>query len=199
MRHPAAGAPRPARTQPHRPIRAAHLPRPRPPPARQHGAAARRAPQLTRRQPALDSIKIGLYGDHCASKREQTALPQTPAKETTGGPSPTNDLITVPPRHHKQQPAPTDQDQLLSPSAGTLPPRGHPECLRTPTPPSHCPDGHRLGPGEVLVGHQACLGHGGGHTSWTCRVCDQTVYGPPLNTHFQPRADKRTLGFGGFS
>ena len=42
------------------------------------------------------------------------------------------------------------------------------------------------------------LGHGGGHTSWTCRVCDQTVYGPPLNTHFQPRADKRTLGFGGF-
>jgi fructose-bisphosphate aldolase, class I len=37
----------------------------------------------------------------------------------------------VPPRHHKQQPAPTDQDQLLSPSAGTLPPRGHPECLRT--------------------------------------------------------------------
>lgn len=40
-----------------------------------------------------------------------------------------------------------------------------------------------LGPGEVLVGHQACLGHGGGHTTWTCRTCDQTVYGPPLNTH----------------
>ena len=33
------------------------------------------------------------------------------------------------------------------------------------------------------MGHQACLGHGGGHTTWTCRVCDQTVYGPPLNTH----------------
>jgi hypothetical protein len=31
-------------------------------------------------------------------------------------------------------------------------------------PPTHCPNGHRLGPGEVLVGHQACLGHGGGHT-----------------------------------
>ena len=31
--------------------------------------------------------------------------------------------------------------------------------------------------------HQACLGHGGGHTTWTCRTCDQTVYGPPLNTH----------------
>ena len=40
-------------------------------------------------------------------------------------------------------------------------------------PPSRCPNGHRLGPGEVLVGHQVCLGHGGG----------QTVYGPPLNTH----------------
>ena len=33
-----------------------------------------------------------------------------------------------------------------------------------------------LGPNEVLVGHQACLGHGGGHTTWTCRTCDQTVY-----------------------
>ncbi len=45
------------------------------------------------------------------------------------------------------------------------------------------PNGHTLGPGQVLVGHQACLGHGGGHTTWTCRTCDQTVYGPPLNTH----------------
>jgi hypothetical protein len=26
------------------------------------------------------------------------------------------------------------------------------------------------------------LGHGG-HTIWTCRTCDQTVYGPLLNTH----------------
>ena len=49
-------------------------------------------------------------------------------------------------------------------------------------PPSRCPNGHPLGPGQVLVGHQACLGHGGGHTTWTCRTCDQTVYGPPLNT-----------------
>jgi hypothetical protein len=23
----------------------------------------------------------------------------------------------------------------------------------------------------------------GGHTTWTCRTCDETVYGPPLNTH----------------
>ena len=50
-------------------------------------------------------------------------------------------------------------------------------------PPTRCPNGHSLGPGEVLVGHQACLGHGGGHTTWTCRTCDQTVYGPPMNTH----------------
>ena len=48
-------------------------------------------------------------------------------------------------------------------------------------PPARCPRGHILGPNEVLVGHQACLGHGGGHTTWTCRTCDQTVYGPPLN------------------
>ena len=48
--------------------------------------------------------------------------------------------------------------------------------------PLHCPNGRRLGR-EVLVGHQACLGHGGGHTTWTCRLCDATVYGPALNTH----------------
>src|SRR6476660_7928601 len=50
-------------------------------------------------------------------------------------------------------------------------------------PPSRCPNGHRLGPSEVFVGHQAGLGHGGGHTTWTCRTCDATVYGPPLNSH----------------
>ena len=50
-------------------------------------------------------------------------------------------------------------------------------------PPTHCAKGHTLGPGEVLVGHQARLGHGGGHTTWTCRTCDETVYGLPLNTH----------------
>jgi hypothetical protein len=36
-------------------------------------------------------------------------------------------------------------------------------------PPARCPNGHPLGPNQVLVGHQACLGHGGGHTTWTCR------------------------------
>jgi hypothetical protein len=33
-------------------------------------------------------------------------------------------------------------------------------------PPSRCPDGHQLGPGAVLAGHQACLGRGGGHTTF---------------------------------
>lgn len=48
-------------------------------------------------------------------------------------------------------------------------------------PPARCPNGHGLGPGSVLVGHQACLGHvsmtvtAGGHTTWTCRTCDATV------------------------
>jgi hypothetical protein len=49
--------------------------------------------------------------------------------------------------------------------------------------PTRCPMGHRLGPKLCLVGHTACGGHGGGHLTWTCRECDQTVYGPPLNTH----------------
>ena len=50
--------------------------------------------------------------------------------------------------------------------------------------PTRCPNGHPLGPNQVLVGHVACLGHGGGgHTSWHCRTCDTVVYGPPLNKH----------------
>ena len=49
-------------------------------------------------------------------------------------------------------------------------------------PPTRCPNGHPLGPNRVLVGHQPCLGHGGGHTTWACRACDQTVYRAPLNT-----------------
>ena len=49
-------------------------------------------------------------------------------------------------------------------------------------PPTRCPNGHPLGPGQVLVGHVACLGHGGGHTTWTAAPATP-VYGPPLNTH----------------
>jgi hypothetical protein len=47
-------------------------------------------------------------------------------------------------------------------------------------PATHCPNGHTLTPGDMLVCYQTCLGHGGGHTAWTCRTCDATVYGPPL-------------------
>jgi hypothetical protein len=50
-------------------------------------------------------------------------------------------------------------------------------------PPTRCPNGHQLGAGRCLVGYQACLGHGGGHTTWTCRTCEAIVYGPPMNTH----------------
>jgi hypothetical protein len=39
-------------------------------------------------------------------------------------------------------------------------------------PPMRCPNGHEFGPGRALVGYLACLGHGGGHTTWTCRTCD---------------------------
>ena len=35
----------------------------------------------------------------------------------------------------------------------------------------------------MLVGHVACLGHGGGgHTSWHSRTSDVVVYGSPLNS-----------------
>jgi len=50
------------------------------------------------------------------------------------------------------------------------------------SPPMRCPNGHTLSAGQVLVGHQTCLGHGGGgHMSWCCRTCDAVVYGPPMN------------------
>ena len=43
-------------------------------------------------------------------------------------------------------------------------------------PPTHCTNGRRLGPGELLVGHQACLGDSGGHTSCTWRTPGSTIY-----------------------
>jgi hypothetical protein len=47
--------------------------------------------------------------------------------------------------------------------------------------PTRCPNWHQLGPGRVLVGHLACNNHAGGHTTWTCRECEATVYGPPTD------------------
>ncbi|EUA42913.1 hypothetical protein I552_7654 [Mycobacterium xenopi 3993] len=57
----------------HRPIRPRNCrcrARPDPP-----AHPTRRAAQFTGRQPALDLIDICFYGDHCASKRTQVALP----------------------------------------------------------------------------------------------------------------------------
>ena len=52
---------------------------------------------------------------------------------------------------------------------------------RTGIPPTV--DGISLRPTAATAGmmaDQSCAEHGGGHTTWTCRTCDQTVYGPPL-------------------
>jgi hypothetical protein len=86
-------------------------------------------------------------------------------------------LVPMPPDHVDAGTHPLEVDPgsvtLVQTTAGTWITR----------PPARCPNGHPLGPNQVLVGHVACLGHGGGHTSWHCRVCDAVVYGPPLNTH----------------
>src|SRR4029079_5881360 len=50
-------------------------------------------------------------------------------------------------------------------------------------PPTRCPNGHDFGAGRGLVCYQACLGHGGGHPTWTCRARDTRCTGQPLNTH----------------
>jgi hypothetical protein len=48
-------------------------------------------------------------------------------------------------------------------------------------PPQHCPSGHKLAPGRVLVGHVPCgCGRRGGHMTWSCE-CGATVYAPPLS------------------
>ena len=45
-------------------------------------------------------------------------------------------------------------------------------------PPALCPHGHRLGPNQVLVGHQPCGGScHGGHTTWECLSCNAITYG----------------------
>ncbi|WP_179475344.1 hypothetical protein [Mycolicibacterium vinylchloridicum] len=53
-------------------------------------------------------------------------------------------------------------------------------------PPTHCRNGHELKPGNVLVGHQPCRGHGTGHTIWHCLTCfreEPPTYGPALGPH----------------
>jgi hypothetical protein len=58
--------------------------------------------------------------------------------------------------------------------------------------PPRCTNGTASGR-EKLVGHKACLGHGGDDTTWTCRTGDQTMYGPPAQRplHVAQRASGR--------
>ncbi|MFD4457720.1 hypothetical protein [Nocardia sp. NPDC058480] len=45
--------------------------------------------------------------------------------------------------------------------------------------PAACPNGHRLGPGRVLVGKIACAAVGL-HRTHACRTCDAVIMWPPL-------------------
>ena len=47
-------------------------------------------------------------------------------------------------------------------------------------PPQRCLVDHPLGPNRVLVGHAGCSCPGG-HMTWECRVCSETIYAPPLS------------------
>jgi hypothetical protein len=75
---------------------------------------------------------------------------------------------------------------LLDDSASSTSPQSsadHRRAMDHP-PAEPLPERAPLGPNQVLVGHVACLGHGGGgHMSWRCRTCDAVLYGPPMNTH----------------
>jgi hypothetical protein len=47
--------------------------------------------------------------------------------------------------------------------------------------PEQCPAGHRLGPGQVIVGWLSCTCTSGtlGHRTWTCATCHRVQYDPP--------------------
>lgn len=48
-----------------------------------------------------------------------------------------------------------------------------------PSAPKECGNGHRLGPGKVVVAFRHCsctgAGVGGGHITYRCRVCDHVT------------------------
>lgn len=46
--------------------------------------------------------------------------------------------------------------------------------------PKSCPNGHDLGPGQVLVGSQVCSCEIHHHRTHACRQCDGVVYTPTL-------------------
>lgn len=52
------------------------------------------------------------------------------------------------------------------------------------TPPTHCLNGHELGPRRVLVGSYVCT-CGIHHRTHRCRECDAVTYTPPLGAGCQ--------------
>ena len=51
--------------------------------------------------------------------------------------------------------------------------------------PQHCPAGHRLIPGRMIVAHRPCAEHSG-HQTWTC-PCGQTVAAPAVTAACDPQ------------
>lgn len=47
--------------------------------------------------------------------------------------------------------------------------------------PGFCHNLHRLSPGNVTVGREACTTHTGGHITWFCRRCSDVTYSPPTD------------------
>lgn len=64
------------------------------------------------------------------------------------------------------------------------------------TPPGRCPNGHTLGPRQVLVGSYVCSCEVHHHRTHRCRTCDSVTYTPPLgpdcqDSSFDGRATER--------
>ncbi len=71
-----------------------------------------------------------------------------------------------------------DPDRLYQVRGGWAPPS-----------PVACPAGHRLGPGQALVGSTACIATPTGfHRTYTCRRCDAVVMWPPETAECDHRA-----------
>jgi hypothetical protein len=84
----------------------------------------------------LDHDRIDLYRDHRASERKRSALPQQPAKDTTGGPSPPTSTCR---RHggvgdqHDQHAAP-HTNIIVTPNDALARLRRRPQWRLTPVP-----------------------------------------------------------------
>jgi hypothetical protein len=78
-----------------------------------------------------------------------------------------------------QQPAATVSAARVQPDCGEI--MADPLC-----------EGTTLADRERAGGHAACLGHGGGHRTWTYRACDAFVYGPLLQRRALRVYEKRS-------